>query len=158
GATPARGGIWSGHDSTDVRPIVLEGDAYPGIADAHYAYIANAPQVGPGGNIAFSASVIKAGGQVFSGVWMAARGGLQTLLRSDLDTPNIPGHDYEFNYTSNAIVNGSGAVGFAGLLKHPPSGDVNDRNDYGIWRRDADGAVTLVAREGDLFPGADSNE
>jgi hypothetical protein len=56
---------------------------------------------------------------------------------------------YEFDsHPSDAVINALGQVAFTAEVAGP---DITTSNDYGLWAQDRDGALRLIAREGDQF-------
>ncbi len=151
-----RNGIWFGHDYSDIRPLIQQGDPYPGLDQATFTFLARSPQFDADGGVLFTAIINSPATGVLSGIWRVDDTGLQQILRSDMVLRNVPGFEDRILGISNHQVSDSGAIAFAGHLDYAPG--INDENNAGVWLRSPDGTVTLVAREGEMFPEASPNE
>jgi hypothetical protein len=152
-------GVWRTNGKM-LELIALEGAQAPGApaGAVFFDFDGVTPALGAGGQVAFRAR-LQSGGDVTSandaGIWADAGGlGLSLVAREGSPAPGTPaGVNFaEFGFSFNTPgVNALGHVAFHAMLQ--TGGGVTTANDTGIWSQ-RDGALALVAREGDAAPGA----
>jgi hypothetical protein len=86
------------------------------------------------------------------GIWRGAPGALTPIYRTGTAAPDTPAGAV-FSDFSNLVVNPSGQIGFQGFLK-VGTGGVSSANNVGLWVDAPSSGLRLVAREGDIAPGA----
>ena len=79
----------------------------------------------------------------------SSTGDWSIIAQSEMQSPGAD-HGVSFQTFSMPRINGAGQVAFQATLSG--EGDaISDTTDSGIWATDSNGALTLVAREGDTF-------
>jgi hypothetical protein len=151
-----RTGIWTGFDYSDLRPIVLQGDAYGGVAGSTFQFVGSNSQLDSAGNIYFNANIYSAATGELSGIWKATSSGLQELVREDTVLPYPTNPAITFTGIGNFVASDDGTIAFSGGLTGPGV-HYSDSNE-GLWRRAPNGIVSLIAREGDPLPGGAPGE
>lgn len=148
------GGIWSEGRGTGLELIVREGDNAPGTSASTRFSVLGEPRINGLGQTAFRGVVAGPGVSVDNndGIWKE-QGNLLTLIVRE--GSNAPGTDagVNFSFLGTPAFNDSGQVAFLGVLD---GADVTSENDRGIWAEDTSGALTLIAREGDLLNVSDA--
>jgi hypothetical protein len=140
--------------------LVREGDAAPGTIGATFNNASNswAPSVSANafnaaGKIAFLGDLL--GGDTTvgvndRGVFVMGIGSSSLVVRKGATTPGVPGGVFSAFGNGSLQLNASDAVFFHGTASGV---GITTANDTGLWTGTA-GNLTLVAREGDVAPGA----
>ena len=154
---PSRGeGIWGPDGAGGLMPVALKEGPVPGVTGATFALFRQ-PALSDSGGVAFRANMAQLGSLVTAAddlaIWGPdATGALALRAREGRAAPGAPAGAL-FDHLEDPFVDASGEVAFRGRLR-TGTGGVIDENDAGVWGPDGSGALTLLAREGDLAPGA----
>lgn len=105
------------------------------------------PVVSGNGDLAVLAT--EADGNLQTILFRSSNGVWSIITQSGMQSPGTP-IGVSFQSFSLPLINGSGQIAFQATLKG--SGDsISDTTDSGVWATDTNGALSLVAREGDTF-------
>lgn len=143
--------IWYGSTAANLNLLAREGEPAPGLpTDVNYGQMPDFVVLNGAGRAAFVSGLAGAGVDstnnraVFAGV----PGGLAPVARKGAAAPGTAAgvvfNDFDFSVAMNA----GGQVAFMGDLA---GAGVVSGNDRGIWAVDPFGALTKIAREGDLM-------
>ncbi len=146
----AESGIWSEGAGSGLALVARSGDLAPDVIDGANFSGFSEPVLNGAGRTAFRADLTGAGVDSSNdrGIWSEGEGaGLALVARSGNSAPGVSG-DVTFSDFSNPTLNGAGRLAFRGTLTGT---DVNNGNDRGLWAEDSSGALTLIAREGDMI-------
>ncbi|MEZ6242253.1 MAG: GC-type dockerin domain-anchored protein [Phycisphaerales bacterium] len=148
------GGIWAG-PVDNLTIVAREGDPAPGLDGPVFSGL-GVPALSDSGRMVFEGSLRQGVGGVDgsndTGIWVGDSLGLELLARKGDPAPGTGGAKFDRFYEFPIIDAGGDASFTATLLQDGVYAD--ESNDSGIWAF-RDGAVTLVAREGDIAPGTD---
>lgn len=157
-------GMWTASAGVST-PVAIEGTAAPGLSgvmfdDFYPSMFSFAPPtqaINSLGEVAFEAYLQGAGVDSSNNlsIWSAKQGGLTLAARTGDWAPGTSATTLfsQFNVGQSGTrfsFNDRGEIAFRGGLHGP---DVTAANDRGIWAGPA-GGLELIAREGDLIPGA----
>lgn len=142
-------GIWAG--ALPVGLSAREDDRPPGTGAGTEFDILSDPRLGPGGHVAFRATLRGAvNSENDAGIWSGLPRALRLTARKGSIPPGINNASVKFDSFSLPAVNGGGAVAFRASVLGLT---ISEFNDTGIWAG-TPGALTLVARERSVPPGA----
>ncbi len=142
-------GIWSGGSSLGL--VAREGQAAPGGLAGQVFRGLNGLVFNDQGQAAFRADLSGAGINPTndSGIWSQGNGTLSMVAREGAAAPGT-GSGRVFSKLGISVLNDAGQIALQSTLT---GGGINSTNDTGIWR-DAGVGLAMVAREGDVAPGA----
>jgi hypothetical protein len=152
GVTPENDfAVWS-EGKGGLALIAREGSSAPGTgAGVNFGDFFSSPIINGAGQVAFGATLSGAGvaPENRMGIWSEADGSLAIVARAGDPAPGTePGVTFsEFDLSSPAL-NAAGQIAFTGRLTGP---GITMTNDAGIWAQDLTGALTLIARKGDVI-------
>ena len=139
-----------------VHPVVIQGDVAPGMGvGATFGIYRSDFSINNSGQVTFVVPV-ESGSPVDSDqtLWREDSGTLSLIARQGSDAPGIPG-DVRFLSFVNPNINDSGRVAFVG---HLVGAEVEQsKNSDGMWKG-LPGALSLIARQGDLVPGGSGDK
>ncbi len=154
-------GIWS-EGAGNLELLAREGSHAPGAGgDVTFSGF-NYPVLDVAGRTAFAASLSGSGVDVSNdaGIWAGTSADFKLLIRGGTQAPGTPS-GAKFDEFSTPVLNAIGQFAFIGQLSQPivardgtvigGGGGVDSTNARGIWATNVHGALTLVAREGDLL-------
>lgn len=142
--------LWAGGPDT-LMPVMRAGDLAPGIGQDASFYAPRRPDMNASGQIVFASTLTGSGIDSSNdiAIWTGTPDALDLVAREGDQAPGTePG--VLFSSFNPTVIGGSGEVAFLGWLSGP---GVDASNDTGIWVGGPD-SLTLIAREGDLAPGA----
>jgi hypothetical protein len=146
-STNARG-IWS-EGSGVLELVARTGDPAPGTpSGVNYSAISGLA-FNDNGDAAFHANLT--GSTNNEGIWSQRSGTLELVVRKGSPAPGMPS-GVNFNNLYSPVINDAGQTAFRASFTVVP----NSLYDQGIWS-EGSGTLALVAREGDLAPGAPAN-
>ena len=122
----------------------------PGMTAGSFSNFDNSdPRIDSTGQVVFSTTAVRPGGETFQGVWSTANGALSLVALEGQQATGLGIADgVTFtDFTNPTIANG--AIAFRASLQGP---GVSASNDAGIWVGPYN-VRNLFAREGDLIPG-----
>jgi hypothetical protein len=123
-----------------VAPGFLVGETFNGFSD---------PVINSAGHVAFSGSISESTAR---GIWSNRTGTLDLVVRNGEAAPGTL-NGVLFGSVAVPVLNDANHLTFLGVL----TGDgITTSNDTGIWS-DRSGTMQLIAREGDVAPGAPSD-
>jgi hypothetical protein len=146
--------LWS-EGKGSLALVAREGSAAPGTgAGVTFDDFFSSPVINGAGQTAFVATLkgdaVTTANRV--GLWTEADGDLALVARTGDAAPGTePGVTFGNlvgDTNSAPVLNAAGQVAFHGRLT---GSGITTSNDAGIWAQDITGAVTLIAREGDLI-------
>jgi len=160
-------GLFQEHGVT-VQTVVRSGDLAPGTNAPNNRFRTSFDQFSPFtdfsvndvGEVAFL-SELTAPGVIESlgtntGIWSTDNGNLHLVARTGEKPPGTSADTIRFQSLSAPSISQSGKTSFsASLLRSLPSG--SGRFEVSVWSED-NGTLQLVARDGDLAPGAPDNQ
>lgn len=140
-------GVLYGGQVGNFKPIAIEGQAAPGIADALYSFIHEDPSVSSDGKIAFVAD-LSSDSQTVSvpsqAVFAGEAGALAPIVRTGDTVPTTT--NVVFSDITRACVNETGDVVFLASMLYP-----NQTTRPSIWVQRRTGDAVLVAASGVPF-------
>jgi hypothetical protein len=143
-STTGGSGVWKGTTSDDLHAVVRSGDPAPGAAPGStFGSSFVGVEINKAGQVAFR-NDLDSFDSLGYGIWVANPDG--TIHPIAIPGTASPGTTVLFKDTSEPVLNALGQVAFSASLYGP---GVFSNNDTGIWATDVDGALHLVAREGD---------
>ncbi len=159
-------GLWRYDHAAGLRLLVRGGDEAVGVADARFVSFPSAPTINAAGDSAFLAFYRTGDGGHGNvpgttpaapdlGLWLRrASGDLQPLVLIGDPAPDING-GAQFVDVFNPVMNAASRIVMLAAIAGP---GVDDTGELGVWSsaRSADGALELVARQGDQAPGCDA--
>lgn len=140
-------GVWTGHDSGDLVPLALQGQAAPGggplSSFGRFEY--GSVVINDRGQVAFRAT-LESPTTSGPGLWMADGEG--SVIPVAVPGMSAPGTDAVFRGADSPVLNARGQIAFTGYLS---GSGVNGGNDTGIWATNDKGVLQLIARTGDVL-------
>jgi hypothetical protein len=149
--------FWNG---TDLHLIALDGDLAPGAEQGEVFHLLELSTglhemaINNFGHVAFFAAIRTSSQNAGSGVWLWDSNDLTLLAKSFDVAPDTGGGAMFAVVGLNVLLNGSDQAVFTSTLVGP---EVSAANDSGLWTGEP-GRLRLVAREGDLAPGAEPGQ
>ena len=149
-------GFWSEGTGTGLALVARTGDPAPGTAGAVFSSFTENPILNNAGQTALQGRLT--GGDVntdnVAGIWSeGGGGGLALVARSGDPVPGQTGLNY--GGLSVSALNAAGQTAFSGTLSGPA---VRNDNNSAIWSESGGSGPVMIAREGDLMPGAGGDE
>ncbi len=105
------------------------------------------PVVNGDGDLSVLATEVEVNLQTILHRW--SNGQWSIIAQTGMQSPGTD-HGVSFQTFSMPRINGNGQIAFQATLKGEGDG-ISDTTDSGIWATDSNGALSLVAREGDTF-------
>jgi len=134
-----------------LEPLTLSGGnaTIPGVSSSTFASFGN-PAINNSGDVAFQATMAFTGANASnrSALWVTKNGSLVLVARAGASAPG-GGIFVKFG---DPQINSDGLVSFSATLEKGVQG-VTDSTATGIWKANAQGTLTLVARSGSVAPG-----
>jgi len=138
-------GIWAGSLGS-LEIIGREGDVAPGTWGTRTFFLFDPPAINAAGDVAFEAVLDLSDSSNHLGIWVGNAGGLALVARRGFEAPGTGGRTFDL-FFKGPVLSASGEVAFAATLD--PS---DSSNNSGIWMGGV-GALTMIARKGDVAPG-----
>lgn len=141
-------GVWVGRDNSFAL-VVREGNPMPGAESGELLNNFSHAQLNDLGEIAFSGQLIVPVSDFRGwGIWSSSQLSLSLVTREGTQAPGTPSGS-TFELLETPLFSNVGHTQFQGILSGT---SVNESNDWGIWS-EQNGAIHLIAREGDQAPG-----
>ncbi|MGH2569934.1 MAG: DUF7453 family protein, partial [bacterium] len=120
-------------------------------------YIPVLPRIAPDGQVAFAAFLTGPAVDETNdaAIWTGLPGGnLAVAARAGDQVPDLPaGVVFESFSVDFALISPEVGSGALGILASATGSGITTSNDHGVWKYDG-GEISMVAREGDVAPGA----
>lgn len=146
-------GVWREENEGPSSLMLRGGGPVPGITDTQLIYLASNPFFNETGHMAIAFAFAGPGVTDVNntGIWSEGRGGHAQIIAREGDlAPGADGALYG-DLSSGLTINNAGRTAFRGYLSGP---GVTSSNNIALWREEADGGISLVARKGDPAPEA----
>lgn len=160
GTTAFRGDRKSSNDfgifkatNTELQQVAREGDAAPGISGFEHLILGD-PRLNDSGDLAFSSLIAKPGetiNEAIATIFRETDGNVDLFVREGDEAPGTS--DGTFGQLGAPVVNNSDGIAFGAFFEEPGASS----GKRGIFA-DIGNGLGLVARTGDVAPGADGIE
>jgi PEP-CTERM motif-containing protein len=143
-------GIWSQGAGAGLALVARKGDSVPGTSGDESLSFLGKPVLNGAGQSAFMGLLVGTGITNLNntGLWLdGGGGGLSLIARGGNQAPGLLA-GVNFGTFRDPVLNGAGQSAFWAFLTGPGVGDNS------VWSQGAGGGSALVARQGDVAPGA----
>jgi hypothetical protein len=136
-----------------VRKVAMTGDVAPGTGGRPFTAFNGPYNISPTGHVSFSAWYRRPDDSGnLTGIWRRMDGQPIDLIANACMTA-ADSNGGRFFGADASLINPNGAVAYAGFLELDEDKGIDDANREGIWKWNAAGVASLIARQGNEAPG-----